>query len=144
MNSLEGGRKVLINEIDAQALEIERLFTENKHLAESVLKSKALSEEWERQAQGSLQQNERLQDMLEESAAWSAGERRAGPAGADGAALEAGGDFELRWREESLKCASLEVQLAKSTPAKLHLQEKKALGRRLEAAHAGLSYYFFA
>ena len=113
MNSLEGGRKVLINEIDAQALEIERLFTENKHLAESVLKSKALSEEWERQAQGSLQQNERLQDMLEESAAWSAGERRAGPAGADGAALEAGGDFELRWREESLKCASLEVQLAK-------------------------------
>ena len=113
MNSLEGGRKVLINEIDAQALEIERLFTENKHLAESVLKSKALSEEWERQAQGSLQQTERLQDMLEESAAWSAGERRAGPAGADGAAPEAGGDFELRWREESRKCASLEVQLAK-------------------------------
>ena len=71
MNSLEGGRKVLINEIDAQALEIERLFTENKHLAESVLKSKALSEEWERQAQGSLQQNERLQDALGTAAsAW--------------------------------------------------------------------------
>lgn len=56
----EKGTLRLLNEVDAQSLEIERLFEENSSLAASLSETSALASKWEDQLKDSLQQNHEL------------------------------------------------------------------------------------
>ncbi|PRW32984.1 ubiquinone biosynthesis [Chlorella sorokiniana] len=69
--ALKASRDKLIGAFDAQAAEIERLSGDNAALAESLAQLRDAAAKWEAQAQASLAQNERLKDLLEESATWS-------------------------------------------------------------------------
>ncbi|KAI7845489.1 hypothetical protein COHA_001036 [Chlorella ohadii] len=69
--ALKASRDKLIGAFDAQAAEIERLSGDNAALAESLAELRDTASKWEAQAQASLAQNERLKDLLEESATWS-------------------------------------------------------------------------
>ncbi|EFN51232.1 hypothetical protein CHLNCDRAFT_141243 [Chlorella variabilis] len=82
--ALKASRDKLIGAFDAQAAEIERLSGDNAALAESVAQLRDVAAKWEAQAQDSLSQNERLKDLLEESATWNLAP--AAPCGTGGAA----------------------------------------------------------
>ncbi|KAI3430474.1 hypothetical protein D9Q98_005069 [Chlorella vulgaris] len=69
--ALKASRDKLIGAFDAQAAEIERLSGDNAALAEATAQLRDVAAKWEAQAQDSLSQNERLKDLLEESATWS-------------------------------------------------------------------------
>lgn len=87
--ALKASRDKLIGAFDAQAAEVERLSADNAALAESLAQLRDVAAKWEAQALGSLAQNERLKDLLEESATWSI-PSAAPTAGAAGATAEAG------------------------------------------------------
>jgi len=60
----EQGRQKLLAEIDAQSLEIERLFLENEGLRDSLKESNGVSARWDRQVQECLEQNGELRAQL--------------------------------------------------------------------------------
>lgn len=117
--SLKHARDRLIEALDAQAAEAERLGIENTALAAAVAEARESASLWEAQAQEALTQSNNLKDLLEESAQWSSIEGDA----SEGAASEgASGDKIARTEEkcrelerlflaEQARCASLEVQV---------------------------------
>lgn len=68
--ALKASRDKLIGAFDGQAAEIERLSGDNAALTEALTQLRDVAAKWEAQAQDSLSQNERLKDLLEESAMW--------------------------------------------------------------------------
>lgn len=70
--SLKGARDRLIEALDVQAAEAERLALENSALGEALVEARSLAASWEAQAQQGLAQCSQLKDLLEESATWGA------------------------------------------------------------------------
>eukprot|EP01018_Ginkgo_biloba_P034502 Gb_28872 [translate_table: standard] len=62
---LENGRQKIIAEIDAQSLEIERLFVENASLSDGLKEMTGVAAQWESQVQECLKQNAELRVMLD-------------------------------------------------------------------------------
>jgi len=67
---LEASRRKLLQEVDEQSVEIDRLFAETARLGEGLRQKQAVATMWETQLKESLAQNSRLTDMLTEQAAW--------------------------------------------------------------------------
>ncbi|KAH7307536.1 hypothetical protein KP509_22G064200 [Ceratopteris richardii] len=63
---LESGRQKLLVEIDAQSVEIERLFLENDSLVAQVNESLTYTSQWEQQVQSFLQENGSLRAELKD------------------------------------------------------------------------------
>ncbi|KAL4530471.1 hypothetical protein Ndes2437B_g03965 [Nannochloris sp. 'desiccata'] len=113
----------LIEALDTQAAESERLGIENTALAAAVAEARAIADLWEAQAQEALTQSNNLKDLLEESAQWSSSssiENQVSEEGASGASADAAHSkaAEAKCRElenkffiEQARCASLEVQV---------------------------------
>jgi len=62
---------ILLDEVEAQSLEIEKLFRENGRLSLRIDEACLERESWQEQCRSLAQQNERLQEMLIESANWA-------------------------------------------------------------------------
>eukprot|EP00252_Welwitschia_mirabilis_P017595 TRINITY_DN3895_c0_g1_i1.p1 TRINITY_DN3895_c0_g1~~TRINITY_DN3895_c0_g1_i1.p1 ORF type:complete len:456 (-),score=149.54 TRINITY_DN3895_c0_g1_i1:339-1706(-) len=62
---LEKGRQMLLAEIDAQSMEIEKLFMENADLSASLKDMTNIASQWENQAQECLKQNADLRASLD-------------------------------------------------------------------------------
>ncbi|CAL5229236.1 g12522 [Coccomyxa viridis] len=127
---LKASRDKLLVELEKQFLEVDRLAVENAALSQGMEEVKEAAEAWEKQAQASLQQLDRLKDILEESAAWSgpgavsrpvAEAKMPGQEGStteEGDGQEAGSeskdesrDLEKRYLQECAHVAKLESQL---------------------------------
>jgi hypothetical protein len=123
ITSLKNARDRLIEALDTQAAEAERLGIENTALAAAVGEARNTAALWEAQAQEALIQSNNLKDLLEESAQWSSSsiienqfpEGRAS-GGAD--AVTRSNSAEVKCQEleskfliEQARCASLEVQV---------------------------------
>jgi hypothetical protein len=105
-------------------------------LAQAVVELRGAAEKWEAQAQLGLAQNERLKDLLEESATWDIGqaadaegaeeeasaEADAGAAGELGAALAGGAEQRARQLEALCGRLQRELLLEKARSAQLALQ----------------------
>ncbi|KAL3688372.1 hypothetical protein R1sor_014681 [Riccia sorocarpa] len=61
---LEKGRQKLLREIDAQSLEIEKLFMENSNLELSIKETREMSAQWESQVRQCSEQNAQLRSEL--------------------------------------------------------------------------------
>jgi hypothetical protein len=61
----------LLEEVETQEFEIERLFKENSHLKSQMEELVGVTRNWQDQCGDISLQNERLQEMLQESASWS-------------------------------------------------------------------------
>ncbi|KAL2630472.1 hypothetical protein R1flu_015158 [Riccia fluitans] len=61
---LEKGRQKLLGEIDAQSLEIEKLFVENSNLELSIKEIREMAAQWESQVQQCSEQNAQLRSEL--------------------------------------------------------------------------------
>lgn len=116
---LKHSRDKLLEQIDKQWEELDRVGTDNKQLSEENKKlsselqqAQRLAASWEAQAQDSLQNVDRLKDLLEESAGWSGAV--AGAAAPDGTqqpgAVDGAAQAHLLLQEKA-KSAELEVQL---------------------------------
>lgn len=109
ISSLKSARDRLIEALDSQAEEAERLATENSSLAASVEEARDISMRWEAQAQAALLQSIHLKDMLEESALWSAG---GNAAEGEEQSIEARcQSAERELLAQQARCAALEVQV---------------------------------
>ncbi|KAE8691767.1 DNA-directed RNA polymerase II subunit RPB7-like [Hibiscus syriacus] len=62
---LENSRQKLLEEIDNQSTEIERLFEENFNLSSSYQEAMAIAKQWENQVKDCLRQNEELRRVLD-------------------------------------------------------------------------------
>ncbi|KAK8488811.1 hypothetical protein V6N13_000945 [Hibiscus sabdariffa] len=62
---LENSRQKLLEEIDNQSTEIERLFEENSNLSSSYQEAMAIAKQWENQVKDCLKQNEELRRGLD-------------------------------------------------------------------------------
>ncbi|GMI97132.1 hypothetical protein like AT5G59210 [Hibiscus trionum] len=62
---LENSRQKLLEEIDNQSTEIERLFEENSNLSSSYQEATAIARQWENQVKDCLKQNEELRRVLD-------------------------------------------------------------------------------
>lgn len=72
ITNLKNARDRLIEALDAQAADTERLSIENSSLVEALSLKKRESSQWQSQTQKTISQCNYLKDMLEESAQWSA------------------------------------------------------------------------
>ncbi|KAJ7947585.1 myosin heavy chain-related [Quillaja saponaria] len=62
---LESSRQKLLNEIDSQSTEIERLFEENSNISSSYQEAMGVAMRWENQVKECLKQNEELRGTLD-------------------------------------------------------------------------------
>ncbi len=106
--SLKHARDRLIEALDTQAAEAERLGIENAALVAAVAEARENASLWEAQAQEALTQGSNLKDLLEESAQWSGISTEAGDAQN---AEERCRELEGKLLVEQARCASLEVQV---------------------------------
>ena len=123
--SLKAARDRLIEALDVQAAEADRLTVENAALAETVLEVRSAAEAWEAQAQAGIAQCGQLKDLLEESASWGGGGDR--PVEDPDAA--------------AARCRGLEQELlrqqARRAEAEIHVTALCAELTRLAAASTG-------
>ena len=71
LEGLKQNNRILIEELEAQELEIERLFKDNHELGRQCLEAQERAMSWKDMCTDLATQNERLQEMLQESASWS-------------------------------------------------------------------------
>jgi hypothetical protein len=119
--SLKNARDRLIEALDTQAAEAERLGIENAALAAAVVEARENAALWEAQAQEALTQSSNLKDILEESAQWSSSGTNTtsstseGTANDNNAATTSAEErcriLENKFLIEQARCASLEVQV---------------------------------
>ncbi len=114
--ALKNARDRLIEALDGQAAEAERLGAENAALAEAAAEAKDAAARWEAQAQEALTQSSRLKDLLEESAQWSLGGGGDGSSGGEGEGAAGALEGKLREAEREVlaqqaRAAGLEVQV---------------------------------
>ncbi len=139
-SGLERSRQILLSEVEAQSLEMERLFAENAQLARRAEEAREFAEGWEQQAGAAQQASARLQEMLEEQSDWRPPEANGAPV-ANGAGPKepahlreapAGdsGQVAQRARELEARNAALEAQVA----------QLNAEASRAQEAHANLSW----
>jgi len=122
ITSLKNARDRLIEALDTQAAEAERLVIENTALATAVAESRESAGLWEAQAQEALTQSNNLKDLIEESAQWTSssgienqvleGGHSGGTADDPHSSAEARcQELESKFLIEQARCASLEVQV---------------------------------
>lgn len=120
ITALKNARDRLIEALDGQAAESERLGSENAALAEAAAETRDAAARWEAQAQEALTQSSRLKDLLEESAQWSftSGGDGGGGVSEGGANQGQAAVLEVRLREaerevlaQQARAAGLEVQV---------------------------------
>lgn len=75
MNTLKASRDKLIAALDAQSVEVDRVQSEHTALLDALIEANTIAEQWQAQVQASLSQNERLKELLEESAHWGSSMR---------------------------------------------------------------------
>ena len=93
----------LIAEIESQELELERLFTEGRLLASRASDLEHENAAWRVRCDGLEEQNERLQEMLQESAQWGGG----GADDDDADPVAKAARLERLWRQEQASSAAL-------------------------------------
>ena len=152
---LERSRQILLSEVEAQNLEMERLFTENAQLARSAKEAREFAEDWEQQAGAAQQASARLQEMLEEQSDWH-------PPEANGALVSNGagpkepahlreapagdsGQIFQRTREVEARNVALEAQVAQlnaeaSRAQEAYLKLSRAIGPVLEGVEQRLAH----
>jgi len=138
---LKQSRDKLLEEIDSQWEEMDRLATDNKQLTEEVERTRRLAAGWEVQAQESLAQVDKLKDLLEESASWSAQQSSAAAAGADpagkaGAGAGAGGPGDAASRLHALQ---QEMLAEKARVVDLEVQVRALAAELLRSQHANVA-----
>lgn len=112
--SLKHARDRLIEALDTQAAEAERLGMENSALAAAVAEAQETASLWEAQAQEALTQSNNLKDLLEESALWSStidASEEAHAADKKSSIEDKCRELERHLLTEQARCASLEVQV---------------------------------
>ncbi len=93
----------LIAEIESQELELERLFTEGRLLASRASDLEHENSAWRVRCDGLEEQNERLQEMLQESAHWGGGDADDD----DDDPVAKAARLERLWRQEQASSAAL-------------------------------------
>ena len=114
ITSLKHARDRLIEALDTQAAEAERLGMENYALAAAVAEAQETASLWEAQAQEALTQSNTLKDLLEESAQWSGtidASEQAHTSGKKSSLEDKCRELERLLLTEQARCASLEVQV---------------------------------
>lgn len=96
LTSLKDARDKLIEALDDQTADAQRISVENTALLRALEESRDVSNCWESQLQEVLRQNTELKNLLEESAQWNAGD---------------GEQLESKLLKSQAKCAELEMHL---------------------------------
>lgn len=96
LTSLKDARDKLIEALDDQTSDAQRISVENVALAKAVEESRDDAGTWERQLEDVLLQNSELKNLLEESAHWSAEDKE---------------EMEGKLLKSQAKCAQLQVHL---------------------------------
>ncbi len=135
---LEANNRILLEELEAQEFEIERLFKERELQGSQLDDFVEANRAWKEQCEDLNVQNERLQEMLQESAAWSfeqeARNREREAEGEQGAEEHVREltllkdqvlQFERLYREEQALNAKLDNELKLLEVKKLELLEQK-------------------
>ena len=121
--SLKNARDRLIQALDVQAAETERLLTENSSLAAAVQEGRESASRWETQAQEALMQINYLKDLLEESAQWNAVAAAADENGTSSPSKKrSSSKFKQRSLEDRCQLAEQALLLQQSRCAGLELQ----------------------
>jgi chromosome segregation ATPase len=94
--SLKDARDKLIEALDDQTADAQRISIENAALAKAVEECRDVASTWERQLENVLLQNSELKNLLEESAHWSADDNE---------------EMEGKLLKSQAKCAQLQVHL---------------------------------
>ncbi|QDZ21327.1 hypothetical protein HOP50_05g38580 [Chloropicon primus] len=125
----ENNNRILLSELESQELEIERLFKDNHALASQLDEAREMNASWKELCEDLSGQNERLQEMLQESAAWSVETLQASSEGGEGDELvrlrEQVSQFERMYREEQANSAKRENQVKRLETTRLQLTEEK-------------------
>ena len=123
ITSLKNARDRLIQALDVQAAETERLLTENSSLAAAVQEGRESASRWETQAQEALMQINYLKDLLEESAQWNAVAAAADENGTSSPSKKrSSSKFKQRSLEDRCQLAEQALLLQQSRCAGLELQ----------------------
>mmetsp|Transcript_1319 Transcript_1319/g.3396 ORF Transcript_1319/g.3396 Transcript_1319/m.3396 type:complete len:303 (-) Transcript_1319:61-969(-) len=136
---LEANNRILLEELEAQEFEIERLFKERELQGSQLDDFVEANIAWKEQCEDLSKQNERLQEMLQESAAWSfeqeaRNREREAREGAQGDSEHVREltllkdqvlQFERLYREEQALNAKLDNELKLLEVRKLELVEQK-------------------
>jgi hypothetical protein len=153
-SGLERSRQILLSEVEAQNLEMERLFTENSQLARSAKEAREFAEDWEQQAGAAQLASARLQEMLEEQSDWRPSEANgalvangAGPKEPAHQREAPAGDSEQiiqRTRDVETRNVALEAQVAQLNAEASRAQEaysklSRAIGPVLEGVEQRLA-----
>ena len=151
-SGLERSRQILLSEVEAQNLEMERLFTENAQLARSAKEAREFAEDWEQQAGAAQLASARLQEMLEEQSDWRPPEalvaNGAGPKEPAHQREAPAGDSEQiiqRTRDVEARNVALEAQVAQLNAEASRAQEaysklSRAIGPVLEGVEQRLAH----
>ena len=107
ISSLKNARDRLIEALDTQAAESERMAAENASLTTAIEEAREVSRKWETQAQEALLQSNHLKDMLEESAQWTLGGVQIEEQSVEAKCQ----NVERELLAQQARCASLEVQV---------------------------------
>ena len=128
----EQNNRILLSELEAQEFEIERLFKENGHLQIQVDEMRESSQSWKEQCEDLSLQNERLQEMLQESASWSFERNARGEGDEEGTSEEEVKvlkdqllQFERLYREEQALNAKMDNEVRHLETKRLALTEEK-------------------
>ena len=125
----ENNNRILLSELESQELEIERLFKDNHALALQLDETREVNASWKELCEDLSGQNERLQEMLQESASWSVESLRASSEGEECDELvrlrEQVSQFERMYREEQANSAKRENQVKRLETTRLQLTEEK-------------------
>lgn len=121
----EKNNRILLEELEAQELEIERLFKDNHNLASQLDEARGRNAEWRELCDDISGQNERLQEMLQESASWSVD--AVGGEGGEGAdqLRDEVLRFERLYREEQAHCVQKDNLVQRLESRSLELAEEK-------------------
>mmetsp|Transcript_2503 Transcript_2503/g.6433 ORF Transcript_2503/g.6433 Transcript_2503/m.6433 type:complete len:556 (-) Transcript_2503:205-1872(-) len=148
VSKLKASRDKLLAQIDKQWEEMDKLAAENKAAGDELDAVRWLSAGWEAQAQDGLAQAERLKEMLEEAAGWSAGQAAAGPQAAmNGYVAAVNGtaptpqQLEAALLMEKARTAELELQLRALAAELLRSQQASmAIGKAVLPVLSGVEY----
>lgn len=134
---LRASRDKLLQQVDQQWAEIERLSNESAGLAEELRASRALAANWEAQVQEGLQQIDRLKDLLEESATWSTLSTQ--PAGPGAAAAPAASGAGAATEAPQVQVLQSQLLGEKAKASELDVQLRAVVAELLRSQHANMA-----
>jgi hypothetical protein len=141
VSKLRSSRDKLLEQIDRQWEEMERLGSENRALSEELERVKGACDAWEAQAQDALAHVDRLKDMLEEAAGWEGARlAAANNSGAEGGNAKQQ-EVEAALLAERARSSELELQLRALAAELLRSQQASmAMGRAVLPVLSGIEH----